>query len=268
MAKKKNEGNPGKKNANVTPTFSEADAKKVVHKINKVARKTVEKGCMDIGDVVLEDVFQGSLDEVCSKDPFKSNALVLVCKDPELMVNRRRLGEWVRAAHLCKELKAKKVDCTFLSYSHFAALLKLDDEKKCVELATSANKEQWSARELAKKIGKKKAARSIKEDAGNQPQVTDITRAKAEQLMRTAGEFLALMQEEETQRLLEDPQELKDRMAYDIRIQFAHWVDQFVSKMSDSTNLLKVAKRNIRRIEAEALGAPEDDVIEVAATAL
>jgi len=98
MKKNANEGNSAKTSANVTATFTQADAKTVVRKINKLAIKTVEKGCMDIGDLVLTDVFQGSLGEACSKDPFKSNSLVMVCKEPDLIVNRRRLGEWVRAA--------------------------------------------------------------------------------------------------------------------------------------------------------------------------
>lgn len=261
MIKNANEEISAKTSADVTVTFTQDDAKRVVGKINDLAKKTVEKGCMDIGDLVLNEVFQGNLSEACSKDPFKSNSLAMVCKDPDLVVNRRRLGEWVKAAALRKELIANKVDCFWLSYSHFVALLLLNDETKRLEVGKKANSDQWPVRKLSEEIRKEKAAKTKGGKAENHAQLT-----RAEEVMKAAGDFLDLMQDEETQRLLDDPQVIKDRLAYDIRIHFAHSVNDLVKRMSDAVNLLKRAKRNITQIEVEALQASDDDAIDVEAT--
>ena len=101
----------------------------IVREIKKLAIDTVERGQMDIGDLVLKKVFQGSLDKATSRNPDKSKSMLQIIADENLRVGRRRLGEWARAAFVRKELMAKKVDCSNLSYSHFAALLKVDDEK-------------------------------------------------------------------------------------------------------------------------------------------
>ena len=262
MKKNANEGNSEGTSANMTVAFSVDEAKKVVRKINKLAMKTVEKGAMDIGELVLNEVFQGRLGEACSKDPFKSSSLQMVCKERDLMVNRRRLGEWVRAAALRKELIAKKVECFHLYYSHYAALLQVEDEKELVKLARTASKEQWSVRDLAKAIGKKKSAAA---QSGNSVELVQPDQLKAEQLIQAAGDFLALMQDQDNQRLLEDPQELKDRLGFDVRIQLARRIDDLVACISNPKSLLKLARRNISQIEAEALQAYDADVIDVQA---
>jgi len=162
---------------------------------------------------------------------------------------------------------ANKVDCFHLSYSHFAALLQVDDEKKREKLAMTANKEQWPVRKLANEVGKNKAAAALNGKAEN-PALDSVQHAKAEELMKAAGDFMALMQDDEVRRLLEDPQELKDRLAFDIRMQLARRIDQFVTRMSDSANLLRLAKRNIAQIELADLEAAgvDADVIDVQAT--
>ena len=63
MKKKANGGNPAGPTADVTKILSPHEVTKLVGEINKLAIETVERGKMDIGDLVLKKVFQGSLDE-------------------------------------------------------------------------------------------------------------------------------------------------------------------------------------------------------------
>jgi len=249
MAKKANGGNPAKAivkakaGTEAAKTLTPQQVKKVVSDINKLARETVERGMLAIGLLVLEAVFQGILEAAFSRNPYKSKSLQLVCKEQGLMVDRRRLGEWVRAAALSKELIAKKVDCSNLCYSHFATLLQVEDEKERNKLAAKANKGQWSARKLAEEIGKMNPA--------------NVSDGKSKGLLKLLGNPEALMKDKEAQKILESPEDL-EKLSFDIRLHIAKRADEMVKWMVGSTNLLKLAKKNIALIE---FGDP--DVIDV-----
>lgn len=248
MAKKANGGNPAKKSAEVTKTLTPAQVNKIVGEINKLAIETVERGMLAIGDLVLKKVFQGSLDEATSRNPYKSKSMLQIIAHANLRVDRRRLGEWVRAADLRKELIAKKVDCSNLSYSHFAALLKVDDVKKRNKLAAKANKGQWSGRKLAEEIGKINPAK--------------VSEGKSKDLIKILGNPEALMKDKDAQRILENPQDL-EKLPFDMRLHIARRADELVKLMVDSTNLLNLAKRNIAQIDLK--GFEDADVIDVQA---
>ena len=236
MAKKANGGNPvkTKAGAKAAKTLTPQQVKKVVSDINKLARETVERGMLAIGLLVLEVVFQGILGAAFSRNPYKSKTLQQVCNDAGLRVDRRRLGEWVRAAALSKELIAKKVDCSNLSYSHFAALLQVDDEKNRDKLAAKANKGQWSARKLAEEIGKTNPAK--------------VSEGKSKDLIKLLGNPEALMKDKEAQKILENPQDL-EKLPFDIRLHIAKRADEQVKCVIGFINLLKLAKKNIALIE-------------------
>ena len=263
MAKKANGGNPartrGKAKAKATvavkkkaanakaaavtvKTLSPQDLAKIVGEINKLAIETVERGQMDIGDLVLKKVFQGSLDEATSRDPYKSKSMMQIIAHANLRVDRRRLGEWVRAAFVRKELIAKKVDCSNLSYSHFAALLKVDNDKSRKKLAADANKKQWPARTLAEKIGKEKVAKVTDGKAQGPGQSPE---EKAEQLLEVIGNPLALMKDEETKKLLASPQDMRHLVPLSAALRMADKIDSLIASMKDSVNLLELAKTNI-----------------------
>jgi len=249
MAKKANGGNPAKAivkaGAKAAKTLTPQQVKKVVSEINNLAIETVERGMLAIGLLVLEKVFQGILEAVFSRNPYKSKTLQQVCNDADLRVDRRRLGEWVRAAALSKELIAKKVDCSNLSYSHFAALLQVDDEETRNKLAAKANKGQWSARKIAEEIGKMNPAK--------------VSEGKSKDLLKLLGNPEALMKDKDAQKILGSPEDL-EKLPFDIRLHIGKRADEMVKWMVDSTNLLKLAKKNIALIE---LG--DADVIDVQA---
>ncbi len=268
MTKKANGGNSvkavakpkaaakGKSDAESAKTLTPKQVKSVVREINKLALETVERGMLAIGFLVLEKVFKGILEAVFSRNPNKSKSLQQVCNDTDLRVDRRRLGEWVRAAALSKELTAKQVDCSNLSYSHFAALLQVEDEKERDTLARKANKGRWSARKLADEIGKTNPAKA--------------SQGKSKDLVKLLGNPEALMKDKEAQKILESPEDL-EKLPFDVRLFIAKRADELVKSMADSTSLLKLAKRNIARIELgfqQAVDGPAEDaeIIDVQAT--
>jgi len=260
MKKNANGGNPAKSTVTVNEPLTPMQIKKIVGKINKLARETVERGQMDIGVLVLDEIFQGSLDAAFSRDPFKSKPLQQVCADLELLVNRRRLGEWVRAAFLRKELIAKKVDCSNLSYSHFAALLQVDDVTKRNKLAAKANKGQWSARKLIDEVGKMKVP-TVTEGKAQGPDQSSAEQAV--KLLEVLSNPQALMKDEETKKLLANPQDMRDRVTLSTAIQLADVLDNLIASMLDSANLLKLAKKNIALVYVPKVEAIDVQAIEV-----
>jgi hypothetical protein len=260
MNKNANEGNPENRESGL---LSMEHVEAVVDKINQKAIATVERGALDIGEILLEDVFQGSLDKATFRNPFKNVLMMLVCAHKGLEVNRRRLGEWVRAAALRKELIAKGVDCSNLSYSHFAALLLLDDDNKRRELAATANTEQWKARKLIAKVDKLKAPAVTKGKTQKSGQSSD---EQANKLLEVIGNPLALMQDEETKKLLADPQDMRRKVTEATVLQLAHNIDHLIASMQDSAALLKLAKKNITMLTLERLQAEDAEIVDVQAT--
>jgi len=225
--------NPMNPQTDDSDTFIEPQA--IVREINRIAIRTIEKGAMEIGDYVLDAVFKGSMDAALSRNPYKHQSLMKICESPQLLIDRRRLGTWVRAAHLRRVLTANQVPCSSLGYSHFAALLRVTDEEKRQELAKEANEKQWSARKL------------IDEIDGDKPD--KASNGKAKELMRKVENPLALLDDAETLRLLDDPEELAHQLESADRLQIAKIIDKIVAKMSTCTDHLKRARKNIAIIE-------------------
>jgi hypothetical protein len=216
--------------------------KEVVRKINEIATKTVERGIMEIGEYVLSEVFQDKLEDVLSQSPYKSASLRTISEDPELMVDRRRLGTYVRAAALKKELQGKNVDCANLRFSQLAALLKMRDEEKRAELAAEANQSGFSVRAILDRI---EATKKQKPSNG-----------KVQELLRKMEDPLGLLSDEDTRQLLNNPQRLKEDLEPQDRWAMVKIIDEAARKMEQSTSLFKEARVHLVRIE---LGSPEPE---------
>jgi hypothetical protein len=209
---------------------------------------------VDIGEYVLEAVFQGSLGEAFSRNPFKSKPLPQVWADTDLMIiSRRWLGERVRADALLKELTKWKVDRFFLSYSHFAALLQKDDQER-LQLAAKGQSRALTSMEADRR---NRWARAAKASWGKAETVQESSDEKTEDLLKKIRDPLVLMKDGDIRRLRQDRQELKDRPRLDMRIQVASRIDELIASMLDSANLLKQAKMNIALIELGEVQAEE-----------
>jgi len=230
MTTRANETNP-KKTAAKKPKTS-IDIPAVVRGINDRMAK-VDKGSIETGEYVLDKVFKGSLKDALSRNPYKDKSMKLICKDPELLVDRRVLGSCVKAAFLRRNLIAAKVDCSKLRYSHFVELLKVTDEKKRRKLAADANRQKWSVRQLAEK------AKATKQTGKNVERV--------EALVKKVEHPLALLQDKKTIKLLENPEELKQQLDSEGLERILQAIDDVVAKMASSTDFLKRAKKQIAR---------------------
>ena len=214
--------------------------KEVVQKINEIAVKTVERGIMEIGEYVLSEVFQDNLEDVLSHSPYKSASLRQICEDPDLMVDRRRLGLYVRAAALRKELQGKNVNCANLRFSQLTALLRVRDAEKRLELAAEADQNGLSARVIQERIEATKGQRT--------------SNGKVKELLRKMEDPLELLGDEETCQLLNDPQRLKEDLEPQDRWAMVKIIDEAARKLEESTTLFKDARIHLVRIE---LGIPE-----------
>jgi len=229
------EGYPVKPQTDVSAPI---DVEKVVSDINALAIDTVERGAMEIGEYVLDAVFQGRLSDAVSRNPYKNKTLQEVCDHPRLHVNRRTLGGWVRAANLKRTLTDDKVDCSNLKTSHFVTLVQIADEETRGNLIAQANAEKWSVRHLADVVDKMKP--------------TKISNGKVKDLMKIAENPLAFG-DEEAERMLLDIKVLTEEVDSSGRLNLVKTIDSTVARIVHQLDLLKATKKNLVRIE---LGEP------------
>jgi hypothetical protein len=253
------EQSPANTSSEVAKTLTDAQATEIVGEINELAIETVERGMLEIGDLILNKVFQGSLGEATSRNPLKSKSMKQIADHKQLRVDRRRLGEWVRAANLRQQLIAKSVDCSNLSYSHFAALLRVKDDNKRQTLAATANEKQWKARHLANQVNEMNKAEVAEGDAQESDLPSDMT---AGRLLTALANPRILMEDKEAQRFLGNPQDL-EKLSFDVRMQVARDATELFNCMVGSMDLLKLAKKNIALIElglSEPIDVQADEV--------
>jgi hypothetical protein len=210
------------------------DIEAIVRGINERAIR-IDDATMDIGEYVLGEVFQGSLEAALSKDPYKSRSLRQVADSPELTISRKRLSTSVRAAAFRRDLTDDQVDCSCLTYSHWAALLKETDDTKRRALALEAIRHGWSSRQINERI---KVSKQEQDSNG-----------KAKWILRTMERPLDLVKDQEALGLLEDPAKLAEQLKSADRLQMARAIDDIVEKLASSSEILKRAKKNIARIE-------------------
>ena len=98
-----------------------------------------------------------------------------------------------------------------------------------------ANRGSWSVRQLTEKVDSTKQSNNTVE--------------KAKGLVKKVGDPLALLKDEATKKLLEDPEELKLQLNSADRLLIAKAIDDIVAKLATSADLLKRARKNIAQIE-------------------
>lgn len=217
------------------------DVGAIVQGINERAVK-IDDATMEIGEYVLEEMFQGSLNAALSRNPYKSRSLRQVADSPDLIIDRKRLSTSVRAAAFRRDLLGNQVDCSCLTYSHWAALLKETDDEKRRDLAVEAIEQGWSVRQINERINTTKQ----EQDSG----------VKAKELMRKMERPLDLLKDQEAVKFLDDPEKLEGQLRSADRLLIAVTIDDIVKKMASTSQILQRARRNITRIE---LGSVQPD---------
>jgi|GEM_PF-5198896 len=214
----------------------------VVKGINSIAVKTVEKGKMEIGEYVLSVVFMDDLKAVSSQNPYKNSSLSEIAKHPDLLVDRRQLGTWVRAAAFRRKLVQAGVDCTHLTYSHFAAFFRLKKEEKQIELAKEVSRDNLSVRQILDRIESSKNGKP-----SNQPH---------KDLLKKVEDPFKLMEDKEATDLLSDPEKLAELTSGD-RVDIVKAIDKTELQINKSQKFLRQAKKDILQIELGPYQEPE-----------
>jgi hypothetical protein len=223
-------------------TLSPVQVQAVVNEINKMAAETVDKGKMKIGEYVLSVVFKDDLQAVSSQDPYKKTSLTEIAKHPDLLVDRRQLGTWARVAAFRRKLMQDGVDCTKLTYSHFAAIFRLKKDEKRIELAEKASRDDLSVRQLMDEI--ESCRRKIP------------AKGKHQELLKKVEDPFKLMEDEVATELLSDPQKLAELTSGD-RVDLIKAIDKAESRMDKSHSFLQQAKKAMLHIELGPYQQPE-----------
>jgi hypothetical protein len=221
----------------VTVVLSSAQVDAVVKGINSIAVKTVEKGKMDIGEYVLSVVFKDNLKAASSHSPNKDESMSQIVNHDDLAVDRRQLGTWVRAAAFRRELTQDNVDCTQLSYSQFAALLRLKDETKRRELAERASRDNLTVRQILSEVESTKKHRPATNEQ--------------KEIFKKFEEPLKLIMDEQAKSLLSDPQRLTAELESADRLELVKLIDRQNKVIDESKSFLDQVKKTLIRIELE-----------------
>jgi hypothetical protein len=215
--------------------LSESFVDTVVDEINRIAKDTVEKGKLEIGEYVFQVAFKGEIRDVMSKNAYKTQTLKDISDHPRLGVDRRRVGSWVKAAAFKAELESELVGCDKLTVYKLTALLKLGDKYKAQrkELAVRANAEGLSVRDILDEVEKLKGAK--KQD-------------NAKGLLKKIAAPLALLADEKTKAELSDNAYLTEKLLPGNRLEMVNAIDEITAKLNESTSFLRSVQQNLIRI--------------------
>lgn len=172
---------------------NQALIEETVQEINRIAERTVEKGQMEIGELVFEKVFQRDISLASSRNPRKDASFSRICSHERLRVNGNSLNNWTRAA---AERGRLDLDLPHLTMSHYIALLGVEDLDQRRALALEADANGYSVRELKKQITPR-----TKETG---------SRKVATFLMRKAGNILALLGNQKAVQFLSDQERVSE----------------------------------------------------------
>lgn len=140
----------------VTENDENAIIDKSVIFINKTIQKTLYQGSIEIGNHVINNIFNGDFEAAVSKSPNKQVSFRKLCEHPDLAVKPSELSKMVRVAAQEEFFKENKIENEGLSYTHKVFLTKLSNKKIKIDIIDQCLKEKWSTRKLEKEIAKKK----------------------------------------------------------------------------------------------------------------
>ena len=123
-----------------------------VGKINSMYRKNVDNGKLEIGGYLLDEVFGGQIEEAISTNPYKSATFSRIAQDPDLVVEPKTLGSWVRAAAVDRDFTQRGFEFPHLTTYHYVELGKVKDHDRRAEIAQQANDEELPVKALRKRI--------------------------------------------------------------------------------------------------------------------
>jgi hypothetical protein len=122
--------------------------KGIVRAINNEVITNLETTAERIGNLGVETIGKGDARYTLSPNLVKSALYKLVANDPELMIDPRRLSEFMRASAFKRVLLQNGEDVSSLVPSKLIALLPVRDEALRIQLAREANERNYSVRQI------------------------------------------------------------------------------------------------------------------------
>jgi len=154
------------------------------------------------------------------------------------------LGTWVKHAALARDLPANGVECSNLTCSKFAALLRVKNPEKRKDLAMEAVRDGLSMREVLTRV------EEMKSHSG--------PNGRQKLLVKKIEDPLKLLSDEETTALLSDQDRLAREMETRERLDLVTVIDKIGAQMDETRRFLKRVKGNLVRIELADCEVAED----------
>jgi hypothetical protein len=182
----------------------EAVIDRAVGEINEIAKRSVDTGALEIGEMVLGDILKWDLKEALCKDPFKNKSFARLSQHPKLNVDARRISEWVKAAALKKELVAEGVETPNLGLHHLMCLGKVKDPTLRGGLALEASEGRYSVRKTREEVNKVNGQESSEDLMKN--------------IIRQLQDPRILLRDTDMREMLEDQEKIKSFLDSDQRL--------------------------------------------------
>ena len=212
----------------------------VINTINKIAEETVDRGGFEIGEFVLDHIFQNDLKLAQSKNPRKSASFAMLSDHPGLRVHPARISQWVRSVAFYKKMLEEGVDLSNLRISHLVELLPLEDEDKRRELAEEANANGYSVRQVRDKVtGLKQIGAQVD---------------KGQMILRKIAHSLSLLGDEELMRFLSDKETLQQELTSADRLRILSDLDRNKKAFDNFRYLIEQLETDLFEIEREKRG--------------
>jgi hypothetical protein len=139
---------------------SDVDMKLVeetVKTINSMYRKNVDNGKIEIGELLLDNIYKGNVEEAMSTNPQKHKTFSKILERSDLLVEPKTLGSWVRAAAAKRGLKKRLINLPNLTTYHYVELATVRDVEERTKFAKQAELKGWSVKALREEIRKTKS---------------------------------------------------------------------------------------------------------------
>jgi len=134
--------------------MDEKDIDAAVNFINETVNETIYNGSIAIGKYILKHFFKGDVKLASSKNPRKSASFNKLYERIDLIIHPNKLALMVRVASQEQYLIDNSLETEGLSYTHKAALVKLDDTEKKIKIIKKCIEKKWSTRDLENEIKK------------------------------------------------------------------------------------------------------------------
>ena len=216
-------------------------AKLIVKKINVKYRQGVDNGKMEIGRMILEEVFNGKVENAVSTDPFKSRTFSLVANSRDLIPDSKTVASWVRAAAVAKSFTLKEQSFPHLTTYHYVELATVRDDANRLKLAAEANEKELSVKALSD---------LVRQTKGTTKSETDRLKQEMERSLR---HFVALPIDDELSSFAADKEAIRGAYPADKAIKCLPEVNRCVANAKAGAEVLGVFANNLKAIVNEAM---------------